>query len=353
MITLIDPLEDARWDEFIQDHPLGWVTHLSGWKKVLEERFHHMKGYYLALVDQTKNEIKAALPLFEVKSWLTGLRLVSIPFATLCDPLFFQSADIEELFDAAINLSAKLGAPFIEIRAFMSAPTITDIRFVNHNFYKHHYLKLECEPEELKKTFHRTCVRQRISRAIKSNLTLISGSNESDLRSFYRLYVFTRKRLGLPPQPYTFFKSLWDTFYLTGRLQLLLANYEGKPIAGLILLKWKDRVSAEFAASDDGFVSLSPNHFLFWEAIKLSFYEGYKIFDFGRTSPNNKTLMDFKDHWGTIVTDLTHYFYPATIHDKRLTSDDTMLYKIMRKTCQKFPDYCNELLGRFLYRHLS
>ena len=34
---LIDPASDSRWDEFVAAHPYGWICHLAGWKKVLED----------------------------------------------------------------------------------------------------------------------------------------------------------------------------------------------------------------------------------------------------------------------------------------------------------------------------
>lgn len=210
-VQLIDPIQDPRWDRFVENHPFGWIYHLSGWKQVLEKSFKHMKGYYFALVDGD-NRIKAGLPIYEVKSWLTGNRLVSIPFATVCDPLISTNEDMKELFESVLNLSQELKSLRVEIRTLSSFSLIQDNRLGSVNSYKHHYLRLETEPEKLKKKFHRSCVRQRISRAIKSDLRVTVGETESDLQDFYQLQLITRKRLGLPSQPYVFFKTLWETF---------------------------------------------------------------------------------------------------------------------------------------------
>ena len=352
-VTIIDPVEDTRWDTFVENHPFGWICHLSGWKQVLEESFPHIKGYYLVLLDDTSKEIKAGMPVFEVKSWLTGRRLVSIPFATLCDPLISSSEEMRILFDEALNLSKKFGDAYIEIRALSSSPLIQDNQLGESRFYKHHYLLLENEPEQLKKKFHRTCVRQRISRAIESKLNLKVADSESDLRSFYKLHIRTRKKLCLPPQPYHFFKSLWETFSPTKRMSLLIAEREEEPIASLILFKFKERVSAEFAASDETFKDLSPNHLLFWEAIKSAYAEGYKIFDFGSTSPNNDSLMDFKRHWGTKIIDLPKYFYPKQVLEKVSKEEESKSYKLVKKICEKAPNYALKPIGNFCYRHLG
>jgi hypothetical protein len=352
-VTTIDPVKDPRWDKFVENHPFGWICHLSGWKQVLEKSFPHMRGYYLALLDDRNNHIKAGMPVFEVRSWLTGKRLVSIPFATLCDPLISSSEEMQILFDEALNLSKKFRNTYIEIRSLSSSPLIRNNQFGESRFYKHHYLLLENEPEQLRKKFHRTCVRQRISRAIESNLSLRVGDSESDLNSFYQLHVLTRRRLRLPPQPYNYFKLLWNTFSPTKKMIILLAEKEGKTIASLILFKFKDRVSAEFAASDETFRDLSPNHFLFWEAIKSAYHEGYKIFDFGRTSPSNEALMDFKNRWGTKVIDLPQYFYPKQALEKLSKEEESIGFRLVQKICEKAPDYTLQPIGRFCYRHLG
>jgi CelD/BcsL family acetyltransferase involved in cellulose biosynthesis len=163
----------------------------------------------------------------------------------------------------------------------------------------------------------------------------------------------TRKRLGLPPQPYVFFESLWTTFFESGRLSLLLAKKNGEATAALILFKFKDRVSAEIAASDERYRDISPNHYLFWEAIKLACEQGYRIFDFGRTSPNNHSLMDFKERWGTKVIDLHEYYYPRQLSEKFAEPEGSIRYKLIKNICRNVPTFASQCIGHFCYRHLG
>jgi hypothetical protein len=335
----------------VENHPFGWICHLSGWKEVLEKSFKHMKGYFLVL-QNNHHDIKAALPIYEVRSWFTGNRLVSIPFATLCDPLISTEDDLKILFDEALILLKERRASYIEIQTFLSSPLLHHHRLNPYHAFKHHYLLLDNEPEQLKKSFHRTCVRQRITRAMESNLTIKFGSSESDLNIFYRLHLITRKRLGLPPQPYRYFFMIWKNFFPRKRLLLLLAEKQGNAIGGLILLKFKDRVSAEFAASDEKYQDMSPNHLLFWEAIKWAYSEGYKVFDFGRTALSNITLMEFKNRWGTKSVDLPKFFYPPQAV-QRNEVEKSKGYQFIRKICESAPDWALPSIGRFCYRHLG
>jgi len=351
-IEIIDPVKDVRWDQFVVNHPLGWLCHLSGWKLVLERSFPHMKGYYLALTGE-ENQIKAALPLYEVRSWLTGNRLVSIPFATLFDPLITSADEMDKLFVRAISLSQELKTKYIEIRTHKSSELILDQRLGTKKFFKHHYLKLDVVPDQLMKSFDRSCVRQRIQRALKNNLKLAVVKSEPALQIFYQLYLKSRKHLSLPPQPYRFIRELWMQFSPFNKIEVLLVELNGQYIGGAILFKFRDRVSIEYAVHDEEFRDVSPIHYLFWQTIKSSYDGGFKIFDLGRTSHTNTGLMDFKKRWGTEVVDLPQFYYPKQFSDKMENGSESIGYEVVKKICGIAPDAVLTALGNFCYRHLG
>lgn len=350
---IVNPELDTRWDAFVHNHPFGWIYHLGRWKVVLEGTFDHIRGYYLALVDQDSGAIRAALPLYHVRSWLTGNRLVSMPFATLSDPLISSGEDLEILIRAAMDLMQVSKSKFIELRTLNAYPLIQNPCFRRRDCYINHYLELTVPPQALKKRFHRSCVRQKIDRALKTDLVLKLDNDYIALQRFYRLHVLTRKRLSLVPQPFNFLESLWRAFAPSGYLQILIAEEQKRAVGGLILLKYKERVSVEFAASDYAFQGLCPNHFLFWEAIKLAYHDGYKIFDFGRTSRCNYSLMDFKRRWGTIAVPLPEFFYPDQMCKRIEDVNNSMKYKIIKKIAEVAPLSTMRIIGAFCYRHLG
>ncbi|MCP4990674.1 MAG: GNAT family N-acetyltransferase [Colwellia sp.] len=350
-IVVIDPEKDKRWDKFVGDHPLGWLTHLSGWKRVLEKSFKHMKGHYLVILNM--DNIKAALPVYEVRSWLTGNKLVSIPFATLCDPLVSEISDMKVILEAVKRLAQNLGISCVEIRTHNSHTLIEDDSLSVDRKYKHHYLLLDRPPEELRKKFSRSCVRQRISRASKSDLVLKKVLNVSDLEVFYKLHLMSRKQNGLPAHPYKFIKMLWAEFSLSQKVTIFLAEHKRKTIAGIMLFKYKNRISAEYLVLDNKFLSLSPGHFLFWETIKSACEEGFKIFDFGRTSSANVSLMDFKKRWGTEVEDLPQFFYPKETVVDSIRVEQQWKYRMMKGICRHSPLCIQGVIGKFCYCHLG
>jgi hypothetical protein len=292
------------------------------------------------------DRIKAALPVYEVKSWIFGNRLVSIPFATICDPLVSSRTEFEFLLAAARNLSRELNSRYIEVRALNSTALLG--HSPGKSFFKCHYLNLDTDLKAIEKNFHHS-LRQKLRKVGRSGLKLKTGRSETDLQEFNRLNLMTRKRLGLPPQPCKFFKMLWDIFY-PDKVRLLLAEHQEKAIAGVLLYIFKDRVSAEFTVTDWNYMRMNPVHFLYWEIIKWAHASGYKIFDLGRTDVGNIGLMNFKNSWGMEMTDITRYFYP----DKRMDPiKGSFIHKIVAGVFRNAPDFAAKILGDICYAHLG
>src|SRR5579864_5449978 len=93
-IYQINPLDDPRWLPFLNDHPRATVFHSPGWLKAL----HLTYGYEpLVLTTSPENELlRNGLVLCTVSSWLTGSRMVSLPFSDHCQPLMGGPTDALE-----------------------------------------------------------------------------------------------------------------------------------------------------------------------------------------------------------------------------------------------------------------
>ena len=352
-VSVIDPVQDTRWDDFVKSHPKGLIGHLSEWKKVLEGSFAHIKGYYLVLWDTSGQGIRAGLPLYLVSSRLTGIRLVSVPFATLSDPLVTNKEEMQELLGAAIELSVNLHAKHIDIRTLASGSLVEDTRYRRVDLFTSHYLTLTEPAEHLMKRFHRTCIRRKIKRSTQSGLELNIAGSYQDLQSFFRLYTSTRKRLGLPPQPFRFFRHLWQVFTPSSRLVLLQALFQGKLVGGLVVFQFKNRMSAEFIAVAEDCRYLNPSHFLYWNAIKLACDRGFEIFDFGRTSVHNAGLLAFKRRWGTMVTELPQFWFPGNGTSPIYGTTRQFKERFMRGLVRKVPESFLPFLGEICYRHMG
>jgi len=313
-----------------------------------------MKGHYFVKLDSDTDAIRAALPVYEVRSLFMGNRFVSIPFSTLSDPLVSTPQELNALLEPVQELARSRRHARIEIRTTETADLFRDSQFQGSRTYKRHVLKLDASPEELKKRFHRSCVRQRIDRALKSELAVFEAQDDRHLGDFQRLHALTRKRLGLPPQPGRFFRNLFQHLAGSGKLTLFIATMRGHVVGGLILLHHGERASAEAMAEDVRFRALCPVHLLFWEAIKFASSAGYAVFDFGRTADSNKGLMTFKSRWATEAVDLPVFSCPEVCArpagERRV---GLCAYPWVTRLIKHAPMPMARLVGEFCYRHMG
>lgn len=350
-IERINPVENSEWDRFVEGHPLSSFYHQSAWAKVLESSFFHVKPCYFILRNYA-NEIDAGLPLFLVKSKLLGDRLVSVPFTPHCDPLVRTELQWEILLDAVIEYLEMMSADFLELRTFACANHIFNGRLEGDDTYRTYELELGDNPQTLWKNFHKDCVQRAVKKAEKSDVQLRWGRDEADLQKYFKLLVLTRRKHGFPPQPFRFFKNVWDEFFPSGKMALPLAIYNDRVIGGILLLKYRDRVHYEFVASDKKALNLRPNHFLVWEAIKQAIEEGYRIFDFGKTPADNAGLVQFKERWGAVGNPLAYCYYSKEDH-RHAFSDKSAAYRWMKNYFRFAPMPMSKLGGEFVYRHIG
>ena len=344
---------DRAWDAFVGSHPHGLVYHLSVWARVIESSFPHIRGYRIGLTD-ADGRLVAGLPVYLVRSWLTGNRLVSIPFATLSDPLVRDSKDVSQLEEEANKLATSARCRCIDIRAFQSAALWAGgARGAAYSGFKHHDLELAADPEVVRRRFHRKAVRPTITYAYRSGLECRLAENEGDLRDFYRYYAGTRKRKGLPSQPYEFFRQVWSRLCPLGYAEYLLVLHEGRVAGGLLTLKYKGRVCAEHLGYDDAISALHPSYPLFWESIRQACLDGYKVYSFGRTAISNTGLLAFKRRWGTIESDLPQFFYPASAAPSDVSRQESLPSRCLQRLIRSAPGPLAGWISRVCYRHLG
>ena len=349
--TLMEGSTDAKeWDAFVRRHPLGWMCALSGWQRVIEHAFPHIRGHVLTLRD-ADGAIRAGLPIYTVKSWLLGTRLVSVPFATLSDPLVASREDAAGLLALLRRFQTQLSVKRVEIKTSKSTSYFEVSDFMIDRFYKHHFLYLDRPPDILRKSFGRTAIRQMISKAAKKGVAVSCASAEHELHAFYDLFSETRRRLALPASPYRFFQAMWKAFQPDGHVLLLMARYQGQLAGGVLILKWGNTFALEYACDIPQFRKDGVIQLLYWEALRMAHAESYKVFSFGRTSPNNSGLMAFKAHWGTQVEDLPLLITPPTMQPGMHSSDQKWQYRSVRALTRYAPRFFHQGLSNFLYGH--
>jgi hypothetical protein len=351
-VKIIDPSRDERWDNFVLQQKYATIYHHSAWKELLEHSFKHMRSIYFTLEDEGNN-IVGGIPVFLVKSWLTGSRLVSVPFASVCKPLVSELKDLETLSQAIIDRLSEYGCSYVEFRTRDDPPFLDVNKFEKLCQFKGHVLELNKDLDTLMKSFHKTSIQQRIRRAEREGLKARLASSENDLRVYYRLLTVLRlKKMGLPPPPYRLFKNMWELLRPKNMMALHLIEDEGNVIAGMLVLKFNQTAISEHSASRDQYLKKSCDQYLWWKAIESSQKEGYQFFDFGKVSTNNEGLLEFKRRWQAREYNLYSWFFPEA-KGVYSSNKESLKYRLMSAAWRKMPVPMARIGGHFLYKHLG
>ena len=356
-VTWITPEQADEWDRFVAGHPLGLVYHTSAWQRVLESAFPHIRGRFLALRGED-GSIRAGMPVYNVRSWLLKNRTVSVPFATVCDPLTGSREDSERLWPALLEMAHQNHSRRIEIRTYRHDADSLPEGMVPGRSYMHHYLTLDKTVEELLRSFHDSCVRRRMKKAVAAGVVPEEAHGEEALRAFYEVMVSTRMRLQLPPMPFAFFQAMFRHM-VPGLGSIYLSRREGKVLGGILVFKYKGMWMSEYS----GHVEDAPpgsDQLLYWHAIQQAKAAGACIFSFGRTSPDNEPLAVYKRRWGTVEDLLVDYFYyPGAIqklgraHSSAAPRPLPATVYSLARLMQHLPPNLQRTIGNFCYRHLG
>ena len=349
-LSTISPLDDHRWDEFINNHPLSSVFHTRAWLTALQRTY----GYQpVALASASPDaSLQNGIVFCRVDSWITGRRLVSVPFADHCAPLI---ADPAQLSTFIANLKESLPEPglkYLELRPRIELPAANSA-FSSVHSYCLHELDLSPPLETLFQNFHKDSIQRKIRRAEKERLTYDEGRSQDLVEIFYRLLVKTRQRHGLPPQPIEWFHNLTQAF--GEALKIRVAFSAGRAIAAILTLQYKDTLVYKYGASDVRFSASGGTQLLFWESIQEAKRRGLRRFDLGRSDWSNSGLITFKKRWGASAAKLAYFRMPvsSTAMPDPLSGDGDWLRQRLKHFLQLVPRPALRWIGRRIYRHIG
>ena len=344
-VIVTDTVDRDQWDEFVEQHPFGSIYHHSAWQDVIKKTYGYQPLYHL-LLDESSN-LQAAISSAFVKSRLTGNRIISYPFSDTCDPLVRNSEDLNTLVDALEYTRSEINARSVELR-FARASTFIAPWNGGVEYYDHK-LSIDRDPEALFRSLHKTCIQRAIKKAEKQDLEIITGETEKDLKAFYRLQLITRKKHGIPIQPFRFFRNLWNALHPSAKLTLLLARYREKVIAGIIVLSFKDTSYYKFGASDHTFHDLRANQLLLWKAIRSAQHRHNRTFLLGRSNSTDQGLIKYKTRWDTQRIPLLYFRIPTS----RLPKRNYNTLRPLKKIISYMPKFLIRAAGELFYSHLA
>ena len=340
--TLFLDLSDTRWHALTAAHPQTQIFHHPAWTSLLAECY----GYrpFVVAVRDADNSICAGLPMMEISGLLTGRRWISLPFTDHCAPLCLCAESLSRLADSLVDLSRNQSTPKIELRCEL--PPQPAIRSYSHHVL--HTLPL-CPDSDTVFCRFLPMHRRNIKVAEKKGVHIEWGNQRKHLEIFYRLHLETRRRKGMPIQPWRFFDILGSSMLEKGLGFVLLAYKDDTCLAAAVFLHWHGTLTYKFAASRLEGLSLCPNNLLLWAAIRWGCENGYVLFDMGRTDLNNTGLRAFKSGWGAQEAPLAY----SALSAEPSRSMTGKLMPIMQTVIRNSPLWVCRATGELFYKHFG
>lgn len=350
LLSEFDPLSDPRWREFLERHPRSSVFHSTEWLEALRRTYGYESVAFTTSAPGEK--LQNAVVFCRVDSWLTGRRLVSLPFSDHCDVLVDSPADLNAMVASVENDVRQQKLQFAEIRVTQTLDTST-LGSCSTRTHCLHQVDLKPDLDTLFNNCHKDSTQRKIRRAEREGLIYEEGRSEPMLDIFYRLLLLTRRRHVLPPQPKKWFQNLIDSF---GKALKIRVAFQGTlPIAAIVTLRYKDTLVYKYGCSDALFHPLGGMHLLFWKSIEEAKRDGVCTFDLGRTESEHLGLMTFKDHWHAERKTITQVRLLTSEQSKGAFRSDGSNWKgrAARIVFPYLPDCILKSAGNLAYKHVG
>lgn len=339
-----DPLCDARWTKLVESHPRASVFHSISWLKTLSDVY----GYKPVAVTTCAPDqpLTNGIVFCQIDSWLTGRRLVSLPFSDHCEPFVRDADELDQLLAHVTKAGFCGKSGYVEIRPPSCKPG-RSTGFVKSSMYYFHRLDLDKSTEQLFQSFHRSCVQRKIRRAEQERLRYEEGTSKNLLHDFYNLLVITRRRQHLPPQPFSWFTSLMAAF--GDQLKIRVAYKDHLAIASILTLSHNVAMVYKYGCSKADCNNLGGMALLLWRAIQEAKERGFEEFDMGRSDMDEPGLIAFKERWGATGRPLQYWAYRKTLETNKSVWEKKAIHHLVSIS----PKLVLQAAGTLLYRHMG
>ncbi len=317
----IDPLLDDRWPDFLESNARASVFHTRGWLEALRQSYGYRPVVYTTT--EPGQRLTNGWVFCRVRSWITGKRLVSLPFTDHCDPLVESPEQLHVLAASLTKSQPGEGWDYIECRPLNAKLSSSDL--VKSDEFCFHTLDLSTDLSELFRGLHKDSTQRKIKRAEREGVSFAEGSSEKLLDHFYQLLVVTRRRHKRLPQPRKWFSILAGC--MGDKLVVRVAYFNGMPIASIVTLRYETTLTYKYGCTDEHFFRLGGMQSLLWRAIEAAKQSGLLEFDLGRSDASDRGLIVFKNRLGARPLALNYFRFPAREEAPSLAADATRYFE--------------------------
>ena len=334
----LDWLTIEQWQAFVETFERSSNFHHRQWIELIRNQY----GFTLHIPALVKgDEILAGLPIFQTRSLSGKRKLISLPFT---DYLPILSKSPFHLNELAQKIQTHFGSRYHSIVLKTDRP-IPSAENQSHQVV--HVLRTDRPLKEIEADFANP-IRVNLRKAKRRGLDFQIHNDRKALDIFFQLHTLTRRKLGVPVQPRSYFDRLQTEIIEIGMGNIGIVTKQNRPIAAGVLLSSNRRLIYKYAASDPDALADRPNDWLVYHCIKMAVDNGCKYFDFGISEKAQEGLRRFKKKWGAEESDIFHNYLAGS---PEVDTDPSTAVRVAGEVIKRTPTIVCKTLGRVLYKY--
>lgn len=308
-IRLAGYTDSPVWDDYVNHHEDGLAYHFFAWKMAVEDSYGFDCPYFYAEKD---GKICGVVPLVYLRFPFGRGKLFSLPYCDVGGILADTPEIAKALFDHVCRYAREQRIGDLEIRFSADDRAISDGSScsgsnnptadkdifsgfkTSQNGKVRLLLELPGSSEALLASL-KSKVRSQVKKAVSSGLFINLGGEEL-VETFYPVFASNMAHLGSPVHSKSWLRSVLKKYGQNARCGIVYTQ-DKTPVAGGIILCHPGIVSIPWASHLRSFNRFNPNMFLYWSFMEYAADNGYRVFDFGRSTPGEGTY-NFKAQWG-------------------------------------------------------
>ncbi|MCI8309393.1 MAG: peptidoglycan bridge formation glycyltransferase FemA/FemB family protein [Clostridia bacterium] len=285
-MKLLEDKDKIRYKEFLEGHKRCNFQQSLEWGNVKDSWIKEV-----ILSENKEGEIRGSLCVWIRKIPIFG-NIMYVSRGPVCD--LHDKEIFKDFLCGANELAKKYNAfvlrmePDVEKNDEKFREIVTDLGFKIKDDSKD--FKDEIQPrfvfqldlrgkdkDTIFKEFHQK-TRYNIRLATKKGVEIKFGTKE-DLKDFHKIMVETGKRDDFLIRSLSYFEKMYDEL-APNHMKLVMAYYEGQPIAGIIPIMYGNKMWYLYGASSNSKRNLMPNYLLQWTMIQEAIEQGKDMYDF-------------------------------------------------------------------------
>lgn len=279
------PHEDrVKWDKFVENSPDGLPTHLASWKKILQNTY----GYNCYFLRASKDDhVVGVLPLFHIRSRITGNSLQSMPGA-ICA----QSPEIAlRLIDEAEKIAEDIRVDYLFLRDSRRTWSDSNLKYIEAN--RGIRITLPGDPELAWKKLHHG-LRKQVRQGRKNSKVSVKVFRD-DAHDFFQAFLTFSRQIGTPLFGQQFISNILKEF--NEKCLIITVYHEDEPIAGFFCLILSNKILGIWGGGIHDARQAKATQRAYWKLIEYGCLNDITVLDLGR-SPYPSSQYNFKEKWG-------------------------------------------------------